>query len=212
METVKIGTATLIHGDAVEILPSLESPSSIVSDPPYGMAYTAKAAEWKSRAIANDDSDHHLIWACKLPARHSRYIFCRWDNLLRVPRPRSCITWVKKGHGAGDTAHAHGRQTESILFYPGLEHYFPAGRPSDVIFAGISGNAHHPTEKPVQLMMAVVGWTAGPVLDPFMGSGSTGVACARLGRPFVGIELDGRHFETACRRIEAAHCEPGLGL
>jgi len=53
-------------------------------------------------------------------------------------------------------------------------------------------------------MRAVVEWTRGTVLDPFMGAGATGIAALQLGRKFIGIELDPIHFETACKRIEDA--------
>lgn len=53
-------------------------------------------------------------------------------------------------------------------------------------------------------MFAVVGWTSGTVVDPFMGSGTTGVAAVRQGRPFIGCEIDPAHFETACKRLSDA--------
>ena len=68
----------------------------------------------------------------------------------------------------------------------------------------------HPTQKPVPLMEWCVGFTTGTVLDPFMGSGTTGVACVNLGRPFVGIEREVEWFDHACRRIEAAYRQPRL--
>ena len=71
----------------------------------------------------------------------------------------------------------------------------------------------HPNEKPLELMLKIVGIHSKPgdtVLDPFMGSGTTGAACAMMGRSFVGIELDVAHFETACRRIEEAYRQPRL--
>ena len=110
----------------------------------------------------------------------------------------------------GDLEHEHARQTEVACFYPGPSHRFPKGRPTDVIECPRTGNIHHPTEKPVALMWAIVRWTEGVVLDPFMGSGTTGVACAQLGRPFVGVEMDPTHFATACRRIEEAYRQPRL--
>lgn len=69
------------------------------------------------------------------------------------------------------------------------------------------GFAEHPTQKPVQIMSPLVEFSVPPdgtALDPFMGSGSTGVACTDLGRRFIGIEVNPKHFETACRRIEDA--------
>ena len=110
----------------------------------------------------------------------------------------------------GDLEHEHGRQTEVALFYAGEAHDFPGKRPTDVIRAPRTGNNFHPTEKPVQLMSAFVRWTRGVVCDPFMGSGSTGVACAHEGRPFVGVELDPVYFDIACRRIEQAQRQGSL--
>lgn len=203
-----IGNCTLYCANSVEVLASLGRLDSVVSDPPYGMSYTAKAEKWKSTRIRNDGNTSCLNWACRLQPNHSAYVFCRWDNLVHIPKPKSLITWLKNNHGPGDCAHAHGRATEVIAFYPGPNHSFPDGRPRDVLHCAKTLNEHHPTEKPVDLMRSVVGWTAGCVVDPFMGSGTTGVACAKMGRSFIGIELDPVHFETACRRIEAAYKQP----
>lgn len=205
----KIGRATLYLGDAREIVPGI-SYDSIVSDPPYGMSFQSNRRGEQHRAIANDQDEALLIWSCNLRPRHSSYLFCRWDNLLSVPKPKSCVTWVKNVHSMGDLEHEHARQTEVALFYPGPDHDFPAGRPNDVIRAPKTGNGYHPTEKPVQLMMAMVEWTRGTVLDPFMGSGSTGVAAERLGRDFIGIEIDPDYFAIACRRIEDAQRQSDL--
>lgn len=112
----------------------------------------------------------------------------------------------------GDLGGEHGRKTEVILFYPSEGHFFPSGRPNDVIFADRTGNINHPTEKPVSLMEQVVKWTDGLVLDPFMGSGTTGVACVKLGRKFIGIELDEKYFDISCKRIEEAYKQPDLFL
>ena len=73
-----------------------------------------------------------------------------------------------------------------------------------------TGNNFHPTEKPVQLMLEVASWTAGTILDPFAGSGTTGVAATQLGRKFIGIELDPEYFEIACKRVEEAWNQPRL--
>lgn len=183
---------------------------SIVTDPPYGMKFRSNHRAVKHAAIANDGDVGMLQWSVDLPADHSKYIFCRWDNLADVRKPKSLITWVKNNWSMGDLKHEHGRQTEVALFYPGEEHFFPNGRPPDVVRAPRTGNDEHATQKPVGLMEQVVLWTDGVVLDMFMGSGSTGVACARLDRPFVGVELDQDYFDTACRRIEQAIGTPSM--
>jgi site-specific DNA-methyltransferase (adenine-specific) len=104
----------------------------------------------------------------------------------------------------GDLEHEHARQTEIAMFWPGSDHSWPGKRPTDVVRAPRTGNGEHPTEKPVYLMEQFIGWTRGVVVDPFMGSGTTGVACVNLGRAFVGIEIEPKYFDIACRRIEDA--------
>lgn len=210
-EPVIIGNATLYLGDCRDITPQLLGKySSVVSDPPYDMAFQSNHRAKQHRAIANDRDDVLLKWACDLRPDHSSYLFCRWDNLQDVPKPKSCVTWVKNNWSMGDLEHEHARQTEIVLFYPGLCHDFPNGRPTDVIKAPRTGNDYHPTEKPVQLMLAMLEWTRGTVLDPFMGSGTTGVAAMRLGRPFIGIEIDSCYFDIACKRIEDAQRQGGM--
>lgn len=212
MREETIGDCRLILGDAREIVPTLGLVDCVITDPPYGMGFRSNYRLVKHDAIANDNDAEALLYAYSIKARHSKYIFCRWDNLSEVPRPTSCVTWVKDCWSMGDLNHEHARQTEVALFYPGPEHFFPRGRPTDVIEAPRTGNANHPTEKPVQLMECFVRWTDGTVLDPYCGSGSTGVACVRLGRPFIGIEIEPRYFDIACKRIEAATKEPRIPL
>jgi len=168
------------------------------------MSFQSNHRTEQHERIANDDCEDLLLWACGLKPRHSSYLFCRWDNLFSVPKPKSLVTWVKNNWSMGDLEHEHARQTEVALFYPGPDHDFPKGRPSDVIRAPRTGNEFHPTEKPTQLMRAMIEWTRGTVFDPFMGSGSTGCAAVAMGRDFVGIELHEPYFEIACRRIEEA--------
>lgn len=211
MRIEEIGDCRLILGNSRDVAESL-SWDSIASDPPFGMAFRSNHRAERHDAIVDDDTTDALLWACSLPARHSKYIFCRWDNVWEIPRPKSLITWVKNNWSMGDLNHEHARQTEVCAFYAGEEHFFPDGRPSDVVDCRRTGNNYHPTEKPVDLMAAIVRWTNGTVFDPFMGSGSTGVACVREGRPFVGVEIDPKHFSTACRRIEAEMHQPRLQL
>ena len=205
-----IGDARLICADCREVLPTLGKVDAVVTDPPFGMEFRSNFRTIRHDDIANDDTTDLLAFACGLTATHAKYIFCRWDNLVDVPKPKSLVTWVKNNWSMGDLEHEHARQTEVALFYPGQEHFFPKGRPQDVIKAPRTDNNNHPTEKPVQLMQAIVEWTSGTVLDPFMGSGTTGVACARLGRKFIGIEIDPKYFDIACRRIQAALDAPDM--
>jgi len=166
-----IGDCRLILGDCRDVLPTLGSIDSVVSDPPYGMTFQSNHRTTQHEKIANDETTDLLKWACAIPVRHSRYLFGRWDNIADIPKPKSLITWVKNNWSMGDLEHEHGRQTEVCFFYPGANHYWPSKRPNDVIECPRTGNEFHPTEKPVALMEVILGWTAGVVFDPFMGGG-----------------------------------------
>lgn len=197
---------TLWRGDCREVLPMVGKVDAVVTDPPYGMEFRSNHRLVKHDAIANDEAEWPLEFAVSIPVGHSSYIFCRWDNLItgNMPKPKSLVTWVKNNWSMGDLEHEHARQTEVALFYPGPDHFFPNGRPTDVVNAPRTQNEFHPTEKSVSLMTFVCRWTNGVIFDPFMGSGTTGVAAVSLGRQFVGIELDQRYFDIACKRISKA--------
>jgi len=206
----RIGDCRLILGDCLAIMPTLGRVDACVTDPPYGMAFQSNYRTAKHRPIANDGDVTLLQWACNIQVMHSRYVWMRWDNLPQIPMPRSLITWVKNNHSMGDLDHEHGRQTEVCAFYKGGEHRWPSLRPTDVINCARTGNEFHPTEKPVLLMQQVVGWTIGTAVDPFMGSGTTLVACAKMGRKGIGIELDPEYFQIACERVHKAYQQPDL--
>jgi site-specific DNA-methyltransferase (adenine-specific) len=209
VETIAEGV-TLYLGDCREIVPTLGPIGAVVSDPPYGMEFRSNHRSVKHAAIANDGNADLLIWACGLKPSHSTYCFGRWDNVHDVPPPKSILTWVKNNWSMGDLQHEHARQTEIIFFYPGEDHDFPKGRPTDVLEAIRTGNGYHPTEKPVDLMERLIGFTRGAVLDPFMGSGTTGVAAVKAGRDFVGIEIEPKYFDIACKRISEELKRPSL--
>lgn len=208
--TEVIGDATLILGDCREVLPTLPRVDAVVTDPPFGMGFQSMFRLEAHAEITGDNDGSLLQWACLLEPAHAAYVFCRWDNLRQIPLPRSLVTWVKNNWSMGDLEHEHGRQTEVCAFYPGPRHYWPVGRPNDVIECPRTGNELHPTQKPVALMEHFVRLTAGTVFDPFMGSGTTGVACIKLGRKFIGIEIEPKYFDIACRRIEEAWKQPRL--
>lgn len=205
-----IGDAILYLGDSREILPFCEKFDSVVSDHPFGMSFQSNHRKVEHKKIENDEKTDFLEWCCGLPANHSKYIFCRWDNLYDIPKPKSLVTWVKNNWSMGDLEHEHARQTEVAAFYPGSGHFFPKGRPQDVIKAPRTGNNFHPTEKPVQLMQAIIEWTSGVILDPFMGSGSTIVAACKMGRKSIGIEIDEDYFNICLKRVEDSYSQKDM--
>jgi len=210
-----IGNATLYCGDCKDILPQLQLSNigTVITDPPYGMEYQSNYRLDKHHKIANDNDATLANWVIDWSinhARHSVYAFGRWDNLKDYPAPKSLITWVKNNWSMGDLQHEHARQTEVAFFYALKQHRFPNKRPTDVVIHPRTDNSSHPTEKPVGLMQQFIDWTEGVVLDPFMGSGSTGVAAVKMNRPFIGIEINQKYFDIACKRIEESQKQVDL--
>jgi site-specific DNA-methyltransferase (adenine-specific) len=123
---------------------------------------------------------------------------------------KNLVAWDKQHFGMGTNYRS---QHELIIYAEKGGATFPSHNVGNVIRCPREKAENHPTEKPVALLSTIVSASTRPeeiVIDPFMGSGGTGVACAKLGRKFIGIEFDERHFQTACRRIEAAYDQPDI--
>ncbi len=112
-EKVEIGNATLYRGDCLEILPTLGKVDLVVIDPPYGMSFVSNYRLVKHAPISGDDA--LPLEAIELSIAHAScaaYVFCRWDNIAVMPKPKSVIAWVKNNWSMGDLQHEHGRQWE----------------------------------------------------------------------------------------------------
>ena len=215
----------LHHGDCLDILPTLEAGSvdAVITDPPYGIDYqctmrTDKTA-WFNKII-NDDRPfvEFLPDASRtLNEKGCAIVFCRWDvqenfrnamnaTLLYV---NAQLIWDRVAHGAGDLFGSPAPCHDVMLFGRMPEYLHYGQRPTSVYrFMRVPGLLlRHPNEKPVDLMAALICDycpPGGTVLDPFMGSGTTGVAAMRTGRNFIGIELDAEYFRIAEQRIKNA--------
>jgi len=218
--TETIGDAKLMLGDCRDILPTLPRPDALVTDPPYGIGWTKPyLANGNSRAhdgIANDDDcgvrDAALAWHGDRPA----IVF----GSFLAPFPsnaRQVLIWHKPGDaGLFGTIAGYRRDVEPI-FLCGAWPKEPVQR-SSVLVSAASFRGHaaaetgsHPHTKPVGLLAQLIEPTsAAIILDPFMGSGTTGVACVQLGRKFIGIEVEPQYFDVACKRIEEAWKQPRL--
>jgi DNA modification methylase len=145
-------------------------------------------------------------------------VFCDWRMVPNIIpaiesgglRYQNLLVWNKGHMGLGRGFRA--QHELAAVFTNGSPEYHNKGT-GNVITVKRSKSEHHQTEKPVELMekiAAVVCAPAATILDPFMGSGTTGVACANLGRKFIGIEIERKYFDIACERIEAAQAQHRL--
>lgn len=215
IEKQVIGDCTLFRGDCRDILPTLTDISVVAMDPPYGIEELVGGYGRDGHKIENDKNLDVCCDALKLIAQHFRkcWIFSFYSSRIS-PQFFECassleyfgeIMWDKKAPGMGNAIRY---QHENIAV-------FKQGNPTPLsaIFSIVQAYRDpekHPHQKPIALMRRLIEITTGRVLDAFMGSGSTGVACAKLGRPFVGVELTAEYFDIACRRIEEAYGEPEL--
>ncbi len=208
-EEVIIGNARLILGDCREVLSTLPKVDLILTDPPYGIGRDGQSPStgshggrkgyefmgWDAEAppawlfgLMHEKAENLIIWGANYYPQHLRPSmgWLVWDKGQRI------------------------RQSDCELAYSTLN---KALRSMTLNRASIAQDgAVHPTQKPVQVMAWCLDFAAGAatVLDPFMGSGTTGVACAQLGKAFTGIERERRYFDIACRRIEAAQAQGQL--
>lgn len=194
-------SCTIYLGDCRDICES-QTWDIVATDPPYGMQYRSNHRHDRHDPITGDDSYpvEFVRWLIDRTS-HASYFFCRWDNLIELPRPKSVLAWVKNNWGMGDLKHEHGRQWEACCFYPGPLHEFTSRLP-DVVQANRESSTWHPTQKPVGVMSYVIGCNVGDVvLDPFMGSGTTLLAARIEGRKAIGIEINERYCEQAANRM-----------
>lgn len=209
-----IGDARLILGDCREILPTLGKLDAVVTDPPYGIGEAAgKNASRGGVAVAkdygNDQWDNEPIGADTLALVRAagRWQIIFGGNYYDCP-PASCWLVWDKLNGTNDFADCELAWTNLPKAVRRLRYLW-----NGMLRANGEERGDHPTQKPLGVMkwaLQHLPKDARSVIDPFMGSGTTGVACAELGLTFTGIERETRYFDAACRRIEAALKQPRL--
>jgi len=190
----------------------------VLTDPPFGMSFQSSRREVKHNKIINDDTLEWLPEFSKQLKRISKdnshlYIFCSWhfidifkSNLEQVGfNVKNILIWYKNNHGSGDLHGDYAPQYEMCIFISNGVHKLNNGRSSNVIKANKTGNDLHPTQKPVDIIefLAKKSMQKGDkVFDPFMGSGTTAVACQSLGLEWCGCELEADYVEIANKRLE----------
>lgn len=195
-----IGDATLYLGDCLEILPALQRFDAVVTDPPYpnNAGHFDGGIDAARTVLMSDLADSWTVF---------------WDE-METPECYAPLVakhvWHRTNTNRPDNYEAiyqfesDGKKRASRVF------------PFAVIAPRLTGCVEatgHPTQKNERLMANILAKchkTALTILDPFMGSGTTGVAAVNQGKKFTGIEIDKFHFEAACERIEAAHSQGRL--
>jgi len=220
MKKVVIGNATLYCADCREVIPTLAGLAdvAIVSDLPYGIEDMVGGYGREGRTIMNDRNLDVPFEALNLAVeafpdvRILAFYSCRITDQFfaragKWGRYVGEIIWDKKAPGMGNPIrYSH----ENIAIFEHGAPPYPMGETFSIV-VDMRAPTEHPHQKPPLLMETLVNVAGGAlVLDPFMGSGSTGVAAIKTGRKFVGIELDPKHFETAVKRITEADATPGL--
>lgn len=213
MRVERIGDATLYLGDCMEILPTLPKVDAVITDPPYGILNlagdVAGAVVRKSpRQMGSGTLKNRLLnqsnveWdvapsaeAFDLLRSMSQWQIIWGGNYFPLPPARAILVWDKEqpweNFSQVELAWSNLNRPAAIF-----KESATRGTPDKV----------HPTQKPLSLMAWCVAFVpdGAVVVDPYMGSGTTGVACANLGRQFIGIEREPKYFDIACRRIEQA--------
>lgn len=211
-----IGRCELLEGDCLEVMPHLDRVDAVVTDPPYGIGRD------KGAATGGTDASGKYI-------RRPRQYAGGWDSarpadsIIKDIGQTGGIVWG--GNFMSDLLPVGGRwlvwdKLNSMPTFSDVELAWtsiPGGsvKKFTQCASGLAANRDgrvHPTQKPVALMEWCLGFLpdADTILDPFAGSGSTGVACVKMGRRFIGIERDPDYFDIMCGRVEEAYRQPDL--
>jgi site-specific DNA-methyltransferase (adenine-specific)/modification methylase len=214
MSRVEIGLATLYLGDCAEVLPTLGQVDAVVTDPPYGIGESAGKNKSRNKlAVAkdygNDDWDKSPISddLMSLVVAAGRKAIVFGGNYYAMPPTKCWLVWDKE-NGENDFADAELAWT-NLDKAVRLKRYMWNG----MLRANKEPRGDHPTQKPIGIMEWCISHLPNDsqtILDPFMGSGTTGVAAVKMGRKFIGIEREPKYFDIACQRIETAQAQERL--
>jgi site-specific DNA-methyltransferase (adenine-specific)/modification methylase len=222
-EKLVIGNAELYLGDCMDILPTLGKVDAVICDPPYGINENSKKVasrqrkkDGKSKSLADQKDYGEFDWdkepIDKLTVQSiisaGKEVIIFGGNYFELPPTRCWLVWDKL-NGNNDFADCELAWTNLDKAVRRIQHLWHG-----MIRQG-NEDRFHPTQKPVAVMKwCIEQCKKNPktILDPFMGSGTTGVAAVQMGRKFIGIEREPKYFEIACKRIEDAHRQQDMLL
>ena len=203
---VEIGNATLYLGDCLEVLPLIDKVDAVITDPPYGIGQDGGAQRTRGSKKTNGEK---MGWDNKRPEKEVFDAMLNAGNVQIIwggnyfadflPASMGWLYWEKRM--GGDFADGELAWTSQHKALRQFSH-----------FKKNKGD-EHPTQKPLELMLWCIDQCKNKpqsILDPFMGSGTTGVAAIQMGRKFIGIEREQKYFDIACKRIEQAVSQPQL--
>lgn len=206
-----IGRATLYLGDCRDVLPTLPKVDAVVTDPPYGInaARDRNSEQWGWRDYGNGEWDKvrpsvEVMDLVLQAGKHSIVWGGNYFPDMLPPNPAAkWLVWDKgqEGFSLADCEFAW------CSFNGAIRRKFYARA------RAMQDGKEHPTQKALAVMLWCIDQLpkgCGDILDPFMGSGTTGVAAVQMGRDFIGIEREERYFDIACRRIEEAQRQGDL--
>jgi len=214
VEWVTIGRAELALGDCRDVLPTLPKVDAVVTDPPYGIGDAwGKSKGWQGACGKGRLWDGEPEWD-KPPSADLLAILIKQPAIVwggnyfpSLPTSKAWLIWDK----CADMKQAHAE-----LAWTNCAPTVRTFRQSPLgVFGngGLNGEVKdHPTQKPENLMRWCLDFipNAQTILDPFMGSGTTGVAAVQMGRDFIGIEREPKYFDIACKRIDDAQRQADL--
>lgn len=205
-----IGDCTLYLGDCMKVMPSLDKFDAVVTDPPYGInaarARNSQKWGWKDYGGGEWDKDRpapDVIRAIAVAAPH----VIIWGGNYFSDLLAASEKWLIWDKGQKDFSLADAEL--AWCSFSGAVRRLEYSRSK-----ALQDGKRHPTQKPIEVMSWCIEQlpqkAVGTILDPFMGSGTTGVACVKAWRRFVGIEIDSGYFDIACERIRKAYQQPDM--
>ena len=205
---IEIGNATLYLGDCMDILPMLDKVDAVITDPPYGLKRFEKGFG-TTRFKGHGAEKEGLVWDKTPEKAFFDMLLSKGENSIiwgannfELPTSEYFLVWDKQqtvdNFASAELAYTNVKVPAKVFKYSIHQHN--------------QIEKSHPTQKPVSLMCWCLSFVpkAESILDPFMGSGTTGVAAIQMGRKFIGIEREQKYFDIACKRIEQAVAQPQL--